>query len=553
MLTLRPYQQEAIASVYEHLRTRDDNPCVVLPTGSGKTPVMATICRDAVKNWQGRVLILAHVKELLEQSAEKLRLVCPEIPFGIFSASMKKRDTDASVTVAGIQSIYKRACELGPIDLVLVDEAHMIAVDGEGMYRQFLKDSRTVCPHQRVVGFTATPFRLKSGLICTPDHFLNHVCYEVGVRELIVQGYLSPLITKAGRRKVDTSSVQVRGGEFVPGLLESLMDEPQLVEAACAETIQLAADRTSILIFATGIQHGRHVVDTLHARFGVECGFVTGNTPVPERDQLLKRFKSKELRFLCNVNVLTTGFDAPGVDCVVLLRPTMSPGLYYQMVGRGFRLAPGKQDCLILDFGGNVLRHGPVDAINVEARDSGSGKPPAKECPGCQAVIATGYTACPLCGYTFPPPERKKHDAEATNAGILTGQADVQRYEVLDVYYRIHRKKDGGPNAIPTMRVDYQLGLNHWQSEFVCFEHKDFPRQKAETWWQQRSPDPVPDTVQQAVTLALAGALRVTHSVTVRSVPGERFGRIVKYELGDMPEHDADFHSSGSSDDEVPF
>ncbi|MEN9556461.1 MAG: hypothetical protein RLZZ232_2747 [Planctomycetota bacterium] len=553
MLTLRPYQQEAIASVYEHLRTRDDNPCVVLPTGSGKTPVMATICRDAVKNWRGRVLILAHVKELLEQSAEKLRLVCPEIPFGIFSASMKKRDTDASVTVAGIQSIYKRACELGPIDLVLVDEAHMIAVDGEGMYRQFLKDSRTVCPHQRVVGFTATPFRLKSGLICTPDHFLNHVCYEVGVRELIVQGYLSPLITKAGRRKVDTSSVQVRGGEFVPGLLESLMDEPQLVEAACAETIQLAADRTSILIFATGIQHGRHVVDTLHARFGVECGFVTGNTPVPERDQLLKRFKSKELRFLCNVNVLTTGFDAPGVDCVVLLRPTMSPGLYYQMVGRGFRLAPGKQDCLILDFGGNVLRHGPVDAINVEARDTGGGKPPAKECPGCQAVIATGYTACPLCGYTFPPPERKKHDAEATNAGILTGQADVQRYEVLDVYYRIHRKKDGGPNAIPTMRVDYQLGLNHWQSEFVCFEHKDFPRQKAETWWQQRSPDPVPDTVQQAVTLALAGALRVTHSVTVRSVPGERFGRIVKYELGDMPEHDADFHSSGASDDEVPF
>jgi DNA repair protein RadD len=553
MLTLRPYQQEAIASVYEHLRTRDDNPCVVLPTGSGKTPVMATICRDAVKNWRGRVLILAHVKELLEQSAEKLRLVCPEIPFGIFSASMKKRDTDASVTVAGIQSIYKRACELGPIDLVLVDEAHMIAVDGEGMYRQFLKDSRTVCPHQRVVGFTATPFRLKSGLICTPDHFLNHVCYEVGVLELIVQGYLSPLITKAGRRKVDTSSVQVRGGEFVPGLLESLMDEPQLVEAACAETIQLAADRTSILIFATGIQHGRHVVDTLHARFGVECGFVTGNTPVPERDQLLKRFKSKELRFLCNVNVLTTGFDAPGVDCVVLLRPTMSPGLYYQMVGRGFRLAPGKQDCLILDFGGNVLRHGPVDAINVEARATGGGKPPAKECPGCQAVIATGYTACPLCGYTFPPPERKKHDAEATNAGILTGQADVQRYEVLDVYYRIHRKKDGGPNAIPTMRVDYQLGLNHWQSEFVCFEHKDFPRQKAETWWQQRSPDPVPDTVQQAVTLALAGALRVTHSVTVRSVPGERFGRIVKYELGDMPEHDADFHSSGASDDEVPF
>jgi hypothetical protein len=204
---------------------------------SGKTPVMATICRDAVKNWQGRVLILAHVKELLEQSAEKLRQVCPEVKFGIYSAGLKKRETKAPVIVAGIQSIYKRACELGPVDLILVDEAHMIAVEGEGMYRQFLAEARIVCPHLRIVGFTATPFRLKSGLICTPDHFLNHVCYEIGVRELIVQGFLSQLITKAGRDKIDTSNVQVRGGEFVAGLLESLMDEPQLVEAACRETM----------------------------------------------------------------------------------------------------------------------------------------------------------------------------------------------------------------------------------------------------------------------------------------------------------------------------
>ena len=122
MITLRPYQEEAVASVYEHLRARDDNPCVMLPTGSGKTPVMATICRDAVKQWQGRVLILAHVKELLEQSAEKLRQVCPEVKFGIYSAGLKKRETRAPVIVAGIQSIYKRACELGPVDLILVDE-----------------------------------------------------------------------------------------------------------------------------------------------------------------------------------------------------------------------------------------------------------------------------------------------------------------------------------------------------------------------------------------------------------------------------------------------
>ena len=551
MLTLRPYQQESVASVYEHLRTRDDNPCVVIPTGGGKTPVMATICRDAVKNWQGRVLILAHVKELLEQSAEKLQQVCPEVKFGIYSAGLKKRETKAPVIVAGIQSIYKRACELGPVDLILVDEAHMIAVEGEGMYRQFLADARVVCPHLRIVGFTATPFRLKSGLICTPDHFLNHVCYEVGVRELIVQGFLSPLITKAGRDKIDTSTVQVRGGEFVAGLLESLMDEPQLVEAACRETMQHAGDRKSVLIFASGVRHGQHVVETLKRQHGVECGFVTGETLTPARDLLLERFKSGELRFLCNVNVLTTGFDAPNVDCVVLLRPTMSPGLYYQMVGRGFRLAPGKENCLVLDFGGNVLRHGPVDAIQIEKRELGGGEAPLKECPICQSMILAGYATCPHCGYTFPPPEKQKHEAKATEASILSAGANDEQYEVHDIFYRVHKKKDAGPDAPKTMRVDYQLGLNHWQAEFICFEHTGFARQKAEAWWQQRSPDPVPDTAEAAVTLANSGALRLTHAITVRSVPGERFDRIVKYDLGGMPEIDPEPAFAG--DDDVPF
>ena len=175
MLTLRPYQHEAVAAVYQHLRERDDNPCVVIPTGGGKTPVMATICRDAVVTWGGRVLIVAHVKELLEQSADKLRVVCPEVKFGIYSAGLKRRDTQAPVIVAGIQSIYKRACELGPIDLILVDEAHMIPPEGEGMYQQFLAEAKVVNPNLRVIGLTATPYRLKSGLICTPDHFLNEV------------------------------------------------------------------------------------------------------------------------------------------------------------------------------------------------------------------------------------------------------------------------------------------------------------------------------------------------------------------------------------------
>jgi len=189
-IVLRPYQQAAVEAVYDYLRTRDDNPCVVIPTAGGKTPIMATICKDAVGQWNGRVLILAHVKELLEQTADKLRAVCPEVEFGIYSAGLNRRETDKLAIVAGIQSVYKRACELDAFDLVIVDECHLIPEGGEGMYRTFLAEAKVVNPHLRVIGLTATPFRLSSGPICTPDGILNHICYEVGVRELIRDGYL---------------------------------------------------------------------------------------------------------------------------------------------------------------------------------------------------------------------------------------------------------------------------------------------------------------------------------------------------------------------------
>ncbi len=306
------------------------------------------------------MLILAHVKELLEQTAEKLRTVCPEVEFGIYSAGLKRRDTEHAVIVAGIQSVYRRACQLDAFDLVLVDEAHLIPLEGEGMYRQFLADAKVINPELRIVGFTATPFRLKTGPICTPEGFLNTICCEVGVRELIVGGYLCPLITKAGINKADFERLHVRAGEFVADEMEALMDEDRLVGAACGETVGYTGDRRGVLIFASGVRHGEHIVRVLAEQHGIECGFVTGETPTKQRDAILNRFRQGELQYLCNVNVLTTGFDAPHIDCVALVRPTLSPGLYYQMVGRGFRLHPGKQNCLVLDFGGNVLRHGPI-------------------------------------------------------------------------------------------------------------------------------------------------------------------------------------------------
>jgi DNA repair protein RadD len=273
---------------------------------------------------------------------------------------------------------------------------------------------KTINPLVRIIGLTATPFRMKSGTICASENILNAVCYEVGVRELIVQGYLCPLRSKAGVIKPDTAKLHVRAGEFIANEVEALMDEDNLVHAACREIVECTHDRRSVLIFASGVRHGQHIAEVLRTRHQVECGFVSGETLPFERDDTLRRFQASALKYLCNVNVLTTGFDAPNIDCVVLLRPTNSPGLYYQMVGRSFRLSPGKSDALVLDFGGNILRHGPVDALQLTAPASGKGEAPAKECPECHAVIAAGYATCPECGYVFPQRERRRHAPAAT-------------------------------------------------------------------------------------------------------------------------------------------
>jgi DNA repair protein RadD len=314
------------------------------------------------------------------------------------------------------------------------------------------------------------------------------------------------------------------------------MDTDALVEAACAEVVQHTQDRTTVLIFASGIRHGEHVARVLRERHGVECGFIEGGTPARERHRQLKRFRIGELKYLANVNVLTTGFDATNIDCIAMLRPTLSPGLYYQMVGRGFRTHPGKADCLVLDFGGNILRHGPVDQIRIDPPAAGAGEAPAKECPECHALIAAGYAACPECGYEFPPPQRQRHDATASDESILSDQTSSWHQTVSDVSYHVHYKRDDpAGTAPPSMRVEYQCGLRACYREWVCFEHTGYARQKAERWWLARSREPVPATVEEAVDLASAGALAPALAITVRKKAGDEYERVVGYELGDKP------------------
>ncbi len=518
----------------------------VVHHNSGKTPVLATICRDAVMRWDSRVLVVSHVKELIEQAVGKLRQVCPELPLGVYSAGLGRRETRGQVICAGIQSIYKRACELDAFDLIIIDECHLLPREGEGMYRQFLQDAKVVCPHQRVIGLTATPYRLDSGLICDPQHFLNAVCFEVGIKELIRDGYLTPLVTKAGSHKADVSQLHLRGGEFAGGEAEQLMNEDALVLAACEEIVHYAHDRQAVLIFAAGVAHAHHIQRILQEHHQQECGLVIGSTPPAERSEVLARFCAKPsatlfakppLKYVVNYGVLTTGFDNPRLDVIAILRPTMSPGLLVQMIGRGTRLHPGKRDCLVLDYAGNIERHGPIDQIAPrEKSSSGSGTAPAKECPQCHTLLEAGYAHCPDCGYAFPPPASPQHAASATTVGVLSGQVTTTDFTVLNTIYSVHVKRGAAEDAPRTLRVDYQIALHEFKSEWVCLEHTGYARTKAIVWWRKRSPDPVPDTIERAVEIAEAGGLAPTETITVRTVAGEPYERIIDYQLGPIPE-----------------
>ena len=540
-MDLRYYQQEAVDSVYSYLREHDDNPCIVLPTAAGKSLVLAQIAKDAVQIWNGRVLILAHVKELLEQNADKIRKLCPEMPIGIYSAGLKSRQTEEPVIVAGIQSVYDKAAELGSFDLVIVDECHLIPPDGEGRYRTFIRDMKSINPIVRVIGLTATPYRLDGGAICRPNNILNAVCYEAGVKELLEKGYLCPLVSKETKHVVDTSSLHVRGGEFVESEAEKLMNDKTLIEQACAEIAGYAKDRHSVLVFCCSILHATEVMKELR-NYSDSVEGVFGDTLPAFREERLDQFRAGNLKYLVNVGVLTTGFDAPNTDCVVLLRPTASPGLYYQMVGRGFRLSPTKTNTLVLDFGGNIVRHGPVDSIKIRSGRGDAG-PAGKTCPHCQEVVPISARICRRCGYEFTPKEKNPepnsqtitHDPHASTAGIISRQTSDEEYEVREVVFRVHQKRGAPPNAPKTMRVEYKINLLTSFSEWVCPEHKGFVRENFKKWWKEHAPGcAIPFSANDAVWLANEGAVRWPSHITVRTESGKKYPKIVGYRYPEM-------------------
>jgi DNA repair protein RadD len=519
-LVLRPYQSAAINHIYSYFEHKTGNPLVVIPTAGGKSLVMAKFIEEVLTKYPDqRILVVTHVKELIKQNYDELKTLWPEAPAGIYSAGLKKREIQAQILFAGIQSIHDKAIKTGQCDLVLIDEAHLIPKNADTMYQRFLSSLKSINPLLKVIGFTATPYRLDSGLLHKSENAVfSDIAFEISVRKLIDDGYLSRVVSKRTATQIDVSAVGTRAGDFIAGELEAAIDIESITKSVVREICKQAFDRKSWLVFCVGVGHAYHVRDEIR-RHGISCETIVGTTPSDERDALIEGFRAGRIQCLTNANVLTTGFNVPNVDMIAMLRPTKSAGLYVQIIGRGCRLAKGKENCLILDFAGNIARHGPIDVIKTKRDSAGntSGESPTKVCPNCQSYVHAATRDCPDCGYEFPVPEIDLAKKPSQLDVLSTGKP--QWIDVSSVFYARHDK----PGKKPSLKVDYRCGLST-HSEWICLEHPGYAGIKASSWWAKRAPGmPRPKSINEA----LSHSAKLKKPIQIAIKPSGKYTEIV--------------------------
>lgn len=400
----------------------------------------------------------------------------------------------------------------------LVHNCHLIPSEGEGRYRTLIQGLSAINRNVKLIGLTATPWRSKTGLLTDKGGIFTDIAYEIDIVRLIKEGYLCPLVSKSAVTQADLTEVGKRGGEFIQGEAEIAFDKNELTQAAIDEMETYCGDRKSWMVFCSGVAHANHVAEALNER-GHSAKVVVGETEDMFRTAIVNEFKSGQLKCLVNVGVFTTGFDAPNVDALILLRATGSTGLYVQILGRGMRLHSQKTDCMVLDFGGNILRHGALDEIKIKKkRESGDGEKdsvhtaPVKICPQCRLAVPAATTLCGGCGYEFII-EKPIHDVVASFRPVMSLRDKSKdhlpvRLEVSSVLYTRNEGKMGKP---PTMRVTYQCstGSGNLQQrkvmEWVCVEHRNMRDRVCRWWLQMKKEDAevdIPITVDQAVVRA---------------------------------------------------
>lgn len=474
---LRNYQRRAIDDLYAWFeKNPNGDPCLVLPTGAGKSHIVAALCKEAVQSWPDtRILMLTHVKELIEQNAEKLRQHWPNAPMGIYSAGLGRRQLGEPITFAGIQSIRSKASQIGHIDLCIIDECHLVSHKDQGGYRDLLAKLRVYNPSMRIVGLTATPYRLGHGLITDEPAIFSDLIEPVSIEELVYHGFLSKLTSKPTDSGFDLSGVHKRGGEYIESELAAAVNTGDQNERVVSEVIARAGDRKAWLFFCTGVDHARAIAELLNQR-DIPTDCVTGDTPKAERERIIADFKAGRLRALTNANVLTTGFDYPDIDLIAMLRPTMSPGLYVQMAGRGMRLKSHTDHCLVLDFAGVVRQHGPIIAVQPPSKSGGNGEAPTKACPECHEILVLNAAQCTNCGHEFTKDEEKEEAELKLHSDDIMG-IDGSELAVKKWKWVVHTSKASGKRML---KVTYYGALSDPPvTEYFTVLHDGYAGEKA--------------------------------------------------------------------------
>lgn len=506
LIKLRWYQEEAVQAIFDFFNDpirahslEPANPLICLPTGTGKSVVIAEFFRRAMLQYPGtRGFVATHVKELIAQNAKKMQEIWPLAPLGIYSAGLGARDTMQPVIFGGVQSCVGKFPLFGRRDLLGIDEAHLLSPTADTSYQKFIKELReggegcnpgspNVNPYLKVIGFTATAYRLGLGHM-TNGPIFTHVVYDMcnieGFSRLIAEGFLCPLIPKKTKTELDVSSVGMSKGEFAQNELQAAVDKETITHGALQELVEQGYDRQSWLIFASGVEHAEHINEMLNNVFGISCVAIHSKKTDKENAENLKLWKSGAVRAAVNMNSLTTGVDHPACDLIGMFRPTMSTGLWVQMLGRGTRPFPGKENCLVLDFAGNTRRLGPINDP-VIPKQKGKGPPgdaPVKICDKCGTYNHATAKICVACGHEFEFAENiARH---ASNLELL--RSDLPQIEVFKVDRVVmvpHVSKASGRGSV---KVAYFCGLRTFY-EYISVESPvTFFRHKSRDWFRQR-------------------------------------------------------------------
>jgi DNA repair protein RadD len=488
---LRWYQEEASQALFDELvGDKTCHPLAVLPTGAGKS---LTLC-DFTDKWisahpQSKVLVLSHVAEILEQDHDALQEYFEGIEIGLYSSGLDSK-TIKKITVAGIQSVHRKPELFAGFDIIIIDECHLIPMKDDTMYRRFLDNMDS-----NYVGLTATHFRLGHGYIHKGKNALfTKIVYDLSKPEqmarLVEEGYLSELITKNTHMRLnpDAPEAKIRklAGDYNMKDASVAFDREYITSEAVKEIIKFGRIYKLWLVFAIDIEHAKNIANTFRVQ-GIKTACVHSELTKAERKEIMRDIKSGVYRAVVNVDILTTGFDAPRVDLIAMLRPTQSPVIHVQAIGRGLRVAEGKDCCLVLDFAGNTSRLGTIDDVKVKQK--GEAKPGGtavvKECPNKKCMVVNHGAAknCIVCGEKFIFQEKILESAGTKEVMKKNKKKLVEWVDVKDVTYSLHQKS-GSPNSL---RVNYKAGFMNF-SEWVCFDHKNFAGYNAKNWVKYRLP-----------------------------------------------------------------